>query len=180
MGQDYHVHVDHSAYSVPYTLVGKTVEVAFSMECLANGKRVAGHRRAHRPGSWSTRDEHMPPNHQAMKYGWSRETFVRRAKQIGPESTKLIETILNRSVILEQVYTRCRGILRLARDFTSAVLEEATRRALHAEIKGPRLFCEKAQAASADEAAQAGHENTRGAAYYADCASIDAEGRQSR
>lgn len=186
VGPDYHVHVDRSAYSVPHTLVGKTVEVrmsALTVECFANGQRVASHPRAMRPGYWSTHREHMPPHHQAVQQGWSRETFVRRAQQIGPATTQLIETILNRASIPEQVYTRCRGILRLARDFTPVVVEEAAQRALHAElltVKGVRLFCEKAQAASADATeTRPGHANTRGAKYYADSASIDAEGRET-
>ncbi len=175
VGPDYHVHVDRSAYSVPYTLVGKTVEVrlsALTVECLADGQRVASHPRALRPGHWSTHREHMPPHHQAVQHGLSREILVQRAQRIGPATTQLLETIFDRAPIPEQVYTRCRGILRLAHDFSPAVLEAAAQRARQAElltVKGVRLFCQKAQAdASEAEEPRAGHANTRGAAYYAD------------
>ena len=62
------------------------------------------------------------------------------------------------------MYTRCQGILRLAKDFPPVVMEAAARRALQAElwtVKGIRVFCEKEQAVT-----RTGHENTRGAAYF--------------
>ena len=174
VGPDYHVRVDNSAYSVPFTLVGRIVEVrltAQTVECLYDGERVASHPRALRANFWSTHREHMPPNHQAARDGWSRDRFVRRARQIGPTTTELIETLFDRARIPEQMYTRCQGILRLAKEFSPAVMEAATRRAIQAEmwtVKGIRLFCEKEQSATqTPPVTRTGHENTRGAAYFA-------------
>lgn len=173
VGPDYHVHVEKSAYSVPYTFVGRVVEVRLSaqtVECFADGQRVASHPRALRANFWSTHREHMPPHHQAARLGWSRERFLQRAHQIGPTTAQLIETILDRARIPEQMYTRCQGILRLAKEFAPAVMEAASRRALQAElwtVKGIRVFCEKEQAvAQTSSVTRTGHENTRGAAYF--------------
>lgn len=173
VGPDYHVHVDHGAYSVPYTLVGETVTVrltAATVECFVDHQRVASHPRATRRGTWSTRHEHMPPHHQAMAKGWSPDHFLRWAADIGPHTRDLIAAILAAGPIPEQHYTRCRGILGLAKTHTPAVLERAAERALHAEVqtvKAVKIFCEAVAAEPAPPRRRAAHGNTRGPAYYA-------------
>jgi transposase len=167
---DYHIHVEKSAYSVPQGLVGQRVAVrltALTVECFVEHPRVASHPRAARPGTWSTRLEHLPPHHQAMQKGWSPEYFTQQAQQIGPQTATLVTTILERAVVPEQVYTRCRGLLRLAQEFSPAVLEQAAARAVPAEIftvKAVRTFCQQATVPPAPP--RAAHHNTRGAAYY--------------
>jgi transposase len=174
VGRDYHVHVDYSAYSVPYHLVGQVVQVrltASTVECFADHQRVASHRRAARRGTWSTRPEHMPPHHRAVLKGWSSAYFLDQAALIGPQTHALMEAILAAAVIPEQQYTRCRGILRLAQEFTPAILEVAAQRAIHAEVNTVKAIKTLCMVVAAEPPVESGtlpgHANTRGAAYCA-------------
>ena len=174
VSRDYHVHVDYSAYSVPYHLVGHTIHVrltASTVECFADHQRVATHLRAGRRGTWSTRPEHMPPHHRAVLKGWSSAHFLDQAAQIGPHTHALMKKILAAGVIPEQHFTRCRRILRLAQEFTPAILEVAAQRATRAEVnavKAVKTLCMMVTA-EPSEACETlpGHANTRGAAYFA-------------
>ena len=174
VGRDYHVHVDYSAYSVPYHLAGHIVQVrltASTVECFADHQRVASHRRAGRRGTWSTRPDHMPPHHRAVAKGWSSDYFLDRAAQIGPQTQTLVQKVLKAAVIPEQQYTRCRGILRLAEEFTPTILETAAQRAIHAEVNTVKALKTLCLVVAAEPAAEPGprpsHANTRGAAYFA-------------
>ncbi len=174
VGRDYHVHVDYSAYSVPYHLAGQVVQLrltASTVECFADHQRVASHRRAVRRGTWSTRSEHMPPHHQAVAKGWSTDYFLDQAAQIGPETHALIQLVLTAAVIPEQHYTRCRGILRLAQEFTPAIVEAAAQRARHAEVSTVKALKTLCTVVAADPPTEPltlpGHANTRGADYFA-------------
>ena len=166
--------VDYSAYSVPYHLAGQVVQLrltASTVECLADHQRVASHRRAVRRGTWSTRSEHMPPHHQAVAKGWSTDYFLDQAAQIGPETHALIQLVLTAAVIPEQHYTRCRGILRLAQEFTPAIVEAAAQRARHAEVNTVKALKTLCTVVAADPPTEPltlpGHANTRGADYFA-------------
>ena len=69
---DYHITVHGSWYSVPYTLIGKEVEVCLTIttvEVLHNGKRVASHPRTHKKNVYVTADEHRPA--QPSKNTWN-------------------------------------------------------------------------------------------------------------
>lgn len=62
---DYHVEIDRHYYSVPYPLVGKTVDVRYSnatVEIFHRGKRVASHLRSKVPHDFTTVESHMPPS----------------------------------------------------------------------------------------------------------------------
>jgi len=65
---DYHIAVEHHAYSVPHALVHDAVEVrltATALEVFHTGHRVAAHRRSDRRGGFTTDPAHMPKAHQA-------------------------------------------------------------------------------------------------------------------
>ena len=64
---DYHIAVDRHLYSVPYTLIGATVDVRLTtttVEILLDGKRVAAHVRSTRKGRATTDPSHRPKSHQ--------------------------------------------------------------------------------------------------------------------
>lgn len=82
---------------------------------------------------WHTLREHMPPHHQAVVDGWNPDTWRRQAAAIGPQTARLIETILARARIPEPVFRRCQGIVALRHEYPSAVLDAAAERALRAE-----------------------------------------------
>ncbi|WP_407697022.1 Mu transposase domain-containing protein [Skermanella mucosa] len=70
LAPDYHVSIEGVAYSVPYRLIGRHVDVFCTVSLVSifqKGQRVAAHARQDaEPGRATvTLDEHRPPNHRA-------------------------------------------------------------------------------------------------------------------
>lgn len=172
---DYHVSFEKHYYSVPYTLIGKEVDIRATektVEIFYQRQRRASHRRSPAQGRYSTQNEHMPPAHQ--KYNdWSPERFLRWAEEIGPDTTRLIAAVLEARRHPQQAYRSCLGILGLAKRYTNTRLEAACRRALPAGIrsyKGVRNILEnKLDQLEVDQPPVAplpSHANIRGEGYY--------------
>lgn len=183
VGRDYHIHLQHAAYSVPWRWVGEVVDArltSLTVEIFHQHPRVATHPRATRRGQYATRDEHLPPHHAAVRQGWSPAYFQDRAAAIGPETHRLVTPVLERAVQPEQVYTRCRGILRLAETYGAEVLEQAAQRAHQTEVwtvRAVEAFCVSVQTASASRPAGAPPDHRRGARYFQTAAAP--EGKES-
>lgn len=129
---DYHIEVARHYYSVPHQLIKKKLDVRISaatIECFYRSKPVATHRRNSRKGRYTTLKEHMPTAHQRWAQ-WSPERFMRWAAKIGPQTAKLIETVLGSRAVPQQGYRSCLGILRLAKSYGDKRLEAASQRAL--------------------------------------------------
>jgi transposase len=130
---NYHVDFDGFFYSVHYSLVNspcsvratsKTVEVYISSE------RVAAHRRNYNPYKrYTTLSEHMPEEHQAVS-GWSPERFLSWAEKTGPNTRELIKRILESREYPVQTYRTCMGIMRLCKNYSTEIMESASREAL--------------------------------------------------
>jgi transposase len=172
---DYHVSFEKHYYSVPYTLIGKEVDIRATektIEIFYRRKRRASHRRSTRQGRYSTQNEHMPPAHQ--KYSdWSPERFLRWAAEIGPDTTRLIAAVLETRRHPQQAYRSCLGILGLGKRYTDVRLEAACHRALPAGIrsyKGIRnILDNKLDQLEVDQPPAAPlppHTNIRGETYY--------------
>lgn len=68
---DYHVAVQGAWYSVPYTLIGREVEVcltAATVEIFHDGKRIASHARTWRRSVYVTVDAHRPPTFDSCRH----------------------------------------------------------------------------------------------------------------
>ena len=172
--RDYHIEVDRRYYSVPYALVGQSVEVRITtttVECFQDHIRVASHPRQTRT-TYHTLPEHMPPAHRAMTERWNAPYFRQQAQQVGPHTTALIDRLLRQAVIPEQAYRRCQGILGLVRSHSPAILEQAASRTNEAgaqSYRAVKAFCLAAShAASNPSASRSSHENVRGPQYYAE------------
>jgi len=129
---DYHVAIDKHYYSVPYQLVKQQLEARVTsntVELLHKGKRVASHRRAYQPGRHTTVNEHMPKAHREYAE-WTPERLVRWAFETGPATAKLVEAILTSRPHPQHGFRACLGIMRLGKNYTTARLEAAARRAL--------------------------------------------------
>ncbi len=129
---DYHVEVDAHRYSVPYQCVGKKVDVRLTgttVEIFLDNKRIASHRRNPKKGGFTTIKEHMPKSHQSYA-DWTPERLVRWATKTGPETAKLIESILASRPHPQQGFRPCLGIMRLGKHYGQKRLEAACRRAL--------------------------------------------------
>jgi transposase len=172
---DYHVAFEKHYYSVPYTLIGKEVDIRATektVEIYYNRTRRASHRRSQAQGRYSTQSEHMSPAHQKY-HEWSPERFLRWAEEMGPHTSQLIAAVFDARRHPQQAYRSCLGILGLGKRYSNARLEAACRRALPAGIrsyKGIRNILEnKLDQLKWDQPPTAplpSHANIRGESYY--------------
>jgi len=124
---DYHIEVDGHLYSVPFTLVGKQVDVRIgvgTVEVFLGGKRVAAHLRSLSRRKPSTEDSHMPEGHKAQAE-WTPERFVRWAGTTGPNTAALVEALLSGKVNAAHGFRMCFGIMSLAQKYESKRMEAA-------------------------------------------------------
>lgn len=129
---DYHVDVTGHYYSVPHRLVGQKVEARFTattVECFFKGRRVALHVRSLLRGRHTTLPEHMPESHRKHMQ-WTPGRLLNWALDIGPATRDVVRWQLENRPHPEQGYRACLGLLNLAKQFTTARLEAACRRAL--------------------------------------------------
>ncbi len=132
MNIDYHVAVDRHFYSVPYLLVGATVDVrltATTVELLRDGQRVAVHVRSAVRGRATTEPGHRPKSHQ-RHLEWSPSRLVHWGESIGASTGRVVGQILDRFPHPEQGYRACLGLLSLQRKYTAPRVEAACVRAL--------------------------------------------------
>ncbi len=132
---DYHVEIDKHYYSVPYQLVKKQLSVRITgntIECFHKGQRVASHRRSQHKGRHTTDSDHMPAKHRQYAQ-WTPERMQNWAAKTGPETEAVVRRILSTRRHPEQSYRSCMGIMRLGKGYGDDRLENACRRALHAD-----------------------------------------------
>ena len=171
---DYHIAVEHHAYSVPHVLVHEAVEIrltATTLEVFHAGHRVAAHRRSAQRGGFTTDPAHMPKAHQAH-HEWRPSRFIAWAGTIGPQTAALVAAILADRPHPEQGYRSCLGILRLAKRYDAGRLEAACARALAAGARSYRhvdAILRRGLDRAPDTTAATpvlDHENIRGRDYY--------------
>lgn len=170
---DYHVEVERAYYSVPYTLVGQTVEVrisAHTLEIFHRQQLVAAHLRAGKRGVFCTIAAHRPARHTAV-VELTHERLRERAALVGPATVEVLERSRVRRRHPEEALRANLGILRLARDFSPAQLEAAAARALALKVYSYRalralITTPTAADPDAQQALALEHENLRGRGYF--------------
>ena len=175
LGLDYHVEVEKHYYSAPHQLLRQKVWVritARTVEVLHGGKRVAAHVRSSSNRKHTTVREHMPSSHQRHA-DWTPARIQRKATEIGPMTSALIEIILREKTHPEQGFRASIGILRHANGFGPERLEGACGRAL--EI-GARSYTsvtsilktnlDRRRPAPATDGPAITHDNIRGPRYF--------------
>lgn len=175
---DHHVAINRSFYSVPYTLIGKEVEVCLTgttVEIFHDGKRIASHPRSHRPGTFVTVHEHRPHSHQ-KHLEWTPQRMRRWGETIGINTGAMIEAIIGTVVHPDHAYGKCLGLLRLAKKCGNDRLELACGRALSLQAISYQSVknilakgLENAELPQETEELHPPlfHENVRGSDYYA-------------
>ncbi|TKB50303.1 IS21 family transposase [Ferrimonas sediminicola] len=131
VGPDYHILYQKHAYSVPHALVGEPIELEASARLVRlyhRGQLIAQHPRSHKPGGFSTVDEHMPQSHQSQR--WSPERLLGWGANIGPGTREVVAQLLRARHHPEQAYRSCLGLLNLSRQYSNAGLENACQKAL--------------------------------------------------
>ncbi|MGA7803452.1 Mu transposase domain-containing protein [Bradyrhizobium sp.] len=174
-GLDYHVEVEKHYYSVPHALLRETLwarVTARTIELFHQGHRVAVHVRSSSNRRHTTVSEHMPSSHRRYA-DWTLERIHRRANEIGPKTSALIEIILRERTHPEQGFRATIGILRHATSFGHERLEAACGRALDI---GARSYTsvtsilknnlDRQRAATATDGPAIVHPNIRGPRYF--------------
>lgn len=132
VGLDYHIEVAKHYYSVPHKLLRETVwarTTGRTVEVFHKGKRVASHVRSSSNRGHTTIADHMPKAHQRYA-GWTPERILRKAGEIGPATSALVEIIMRERRHPEQGFRASVGIVGLAKTHGSGRLEAACARAL--------------------------------------------------
>ena len=133
MGLDYHIDLgDSYYYSVPYTLIGKQLDVNFSeyvVEVMYRGQRVASHARLNgHDRHYSTLTAHMPKGHREMAE-WTPERIINWAASVGEYTARLINALIERKAHPQQAFRAAAGIIRLGKRDGNERVEAACRRA---------------------------------------------------
>jgi transposase len=173
---DYHVVFDRNYYSVPYQLVRESVEVRSTpatVEIFHKGKRVASHLRNRGDGQTVTNPEHRPRSHQEHM-SWTPSRIVSWAQSIGPNTARMVERLMQDKPHPEMGYRACLGVIRLAKRYSNARLEAATRRALltgacryrSVESILKNSLDRQPMETPPDLSPPSSHDNIRGAAYF--------------
>ncbi len=165
-------------YSVPYDLIGKTVDIRITdkvIEVFFHDERVASHiRLGLRQNDPVVKKEHMPVNHQ--KYlEYNSECFLKWASDTGPWTEKVVKKFLEQGDAPEQGYKYCVSIQNLGERYGKALLEECCRhileispspslRAIATLVKSMKQ--ESATSPSRREKVPTGRGITRGSDYF--------------
>jgi transposase len=170
---DYHIEVERAYYSVPYKLIGETVDVrltAHTLEIFYRQTLMAAHPRAVKRGMFSTHGEHRPAQHTAV-VELTHERLQERAALVGPATVEVMARLRERRRHPDEALRANQGILRLARDFSPEELEAAARRALELQVYSYRairaLIRTKTETSRTEQhTLLLDHENVRGGKYF--------------
>jgi len=165
---------DKHYYSVPYQYIGRKIKIKYTSKNVwvyYKFEEIAIHHRDKTRYGYTTIKSHLPAEHQYVT-DWNPERFMKWAKAIGPNTSMLIEHILNRKQYPEQNYKSCLGVLHLEKKAGRERLENACLRALEYQMhnysivkrileKGLDLLDEEQLELTLPE-----HNNIRGNNYY--------------
>jgi transposase len=177
VGIDYHFEFDHHFYSVPHELIHEAVEIRATptvVEVYRRGVRIDAYCRSYVRGAHTTRPEHMPESHRRY-LEWTPERLLRWAAEVGPNTARLAQAVMESRDHPQQGFRSCLGIMRLSKDHPTERMEAAAQRALQHGVysyKGlKRILASGLDGLPAEEEppppAARSQENLRGSAYYA-------------
>ena len=125
---NYHVQVcKYFHYSVPSQHVGKKVSARVTLsvvEIFLKNIRIATHVRIYdRRHAYRTDPSHMPTAQQEASMRWNERRFVSWAEAIGPNTCKVVCSIINSRQVIQQSYPACLALLNLAKSYGDESLE---------------------------------------------------------
>ena len=175
---DYLVSDGRNKYSVPYDLIGQTVDLRLTrnlVEVYYHGTRVAVHvRLAAAQRDPVVKPEHMPEAHR--KYlGYNEHEFTTWAAGVGPKTLDVVRHFLSQGREVEQGYKACASLTKLANRYGTARLENACARVLDLSsaptIRNISALCKAATERKPEESDSGERQDnrygiTRGASYY--------------
>jgi transposase len=168
------LHEDRHYYSVPYTLIGRKLQLHYCrtwVELYHNYEMVARHKRVRSTGTYTTEPGHLSSQHQYQSQ-WNPAFFLDKAKMLDPVVEVYIGEVLHRKPHPEQAYKSCQGILLLAARVGEQRLINACKRAHEIGYYGYRAvedILRKGLDRYDDEPSSPempSHHNIRGSNYY--------------
>lgn len=129
---DYLITVDKNKYSVPFDLIGHTVEIrstAQTVEVFFHNNRVASHIRQYGYGEPQIQPGHMPLKHRKYLTN-NADTFLDWAKTVGKSTQALMQSFINAVKVEQMSYKNCRALMKLADTYPLSRIEQACSRAL--------------------------------------------------
>ena len=126
VGIDYHIELEGNGYSVPYTHIGKKVDVWYSRQTVTisyRGEVIATHPKYSHPHQDSTLKAHMPPEHQYQYEKWNPGRILNWAQHIGEETVALMKEIMQQRSHPVRGYRSCIAILNFAQTYGEEALE---------------------------------------------------------
>jgi len=126
VGIDYHIELDGNGYSVPYTYLGKKVDIWYSKMQVSvsyQGEVIAVHTRVSHPHQDSTLKAHMPPEHQYQYEKWNPGRILNWANSIGNETLALMKEIMKHRSHPVRGYKSCMAILNFSKTYGDEALE---------------------------------------------------------
>lgn len=166
--------VDKHYYSVPHTLMGEKVKVAYTRSMVFiyhGGKKVAVHSRSFKIGAYSTVKEHLCSHHQHYR-DRSPEYYRNLAGKVSKVLYEYVCLLFEQNRYPEQLYRSCDGLLALARKSDTEALEKACKTAMENGIFSYKFIKNIIENHMEDESIQNNsialpkHQNVRGKSYY--------------
>ncbi len=164
---------DNHHYSVPYTLIGKSLELVFShsrVRLYYNQELIADHVRNQHRGKYTTDLEHLASHHRVLLER-SPQQYLDKAAEVGPCTRILFERILAKASHPEQGYKTCDGILSLSKRFGARELELSAKYAQQLDLVNYHIIhkalTEKHYLDLGEEPSSIVHRHVRGGSYYA-------------
>jgi transposase len=179
VGVDYHIELEGSGYSVPYTYLGKKVEVTYSETSVVakhKGKIIAHHPKQSQPYHDSTLKEHMPSSHQYHHEKWNPRRILHLANSIGVHTTALMENIMQEKSHPVRGYKSCMAILSFSKSYGKDALEMVSEISNEFKIRKvssietmlkTKSYLTHYQQQNVNNSFLNEHENIRGSDYYA-------------
>ncbi len=130
---NYHIEFDKHYYSVPYEIARKCVDVYQInniLEIYHDGSHICRHKKGLPNYRYTTKEEHMPPNHKFVK-GWSPAWFIAQADKTGPALAELVSRVMENRKHPEQGFRAALGLLGLSKKYQKQRIEKAAQRALY-------------------------------------------------
>ena len=172
---NYHIEFDKHYYSVPYEIVRQHVDVYQInniLEIYHDGNHICRHKKELPNYRYTTKDEHMPPNHKFVK-GWSAPWFIAQAHKIGPATAEMVTRVMHNRKHPEQGFRAALGLLSLSKKYPKERVEKAAERALYfgnLTCRAMKAILEQGLEEKAVPQSQNKktvlHENIRGQEYY--------------
>lgn len=127
---DCHIYVEHNYYSVPFSYVGKTVDISIGdklIQIYDQGKLIASHGKLKSAGEFSTQKGHYP-KYKCLSETEFQEKYQSKMAKIGVYAEQLFFKLKDER---KTAWSRpVQGILSLSKTFSPEVVNKACQRAL--------------------------------------------------